>query len=81
VTARPTKRRLLDEILLNPSRFHRSPLDVVRDRRFAATEKLAILDVWKRDAEAAGAGPAALDRIASARAEIQSRSENGEPNA
>jgi hypothetical protein len=81
VTARATKGRLLDDILVNPSRYHRSPLDVVRDRRFANSEKLAILDVWERDAKAAGAGPEALGRIASARAEIEGRREKGDLDA
>ena len=43
-----TRRRLLDDIVQDPTRFHRAPLDVVRDRRFSDDERLAILGAWER---------------------------------
>lgn len=40
------KKKLLDDIRANPGRFYRLPGDVVRDRRFDDSERLAILKAW-----------------------------------
>src|SRR5690348_6657196 len=47
-----TKKKLIDEIKLNPSRYYRVPSDVKRDRRFTDAERLEILAAWERDARA-----------------------------
>jgi hypothetical protein len=41
-----TKRKLLEDIKLGPSRFYRMPADVARDRRFGDEERLEILRAW-----------------------------------
>ena len=43
-----TKETLLEQILRDPRRFYRMPLDVIRDRRLDDTERTAILDGWER---------------------------------
>lgn len=60
-----TKKKLLEDIKLNPARFYRMPGDVLRDRRFADEERLEILRAWK----AAGDGPEIDDIMA----ELESR--------
>ncbi|HXC53963.1 MAG TPA: hypothetical protein VNU97_01585 [Rhizomicrobium sp.] len=44
-----TKKKLLEDIVHDPSRFHRAPFDVVRDRRFNDEERLEILTAWERE--------------------------------
>jgi hypothetical protein len=61
------KKKLLEDIKLNPARFYRLPGDVMRDRRFADAERLEILMAWR-------AGPGSLmSQIETAIAELQSR--------
>jgi hypothetical protein len=43
------KKKLIDEIVQDPTRYHRAPFDVVRDRRFSDEERLAILGAWERE--------------------------------
>jgi len=43
------KKKLLEDIKLNPARFYRLPGDVMRDRRFADAERLEILVAWRAD--------------------------------
>ena len=43
------KRKLLEEIKLNPQRYYRAPSDVNRDRRFSDEERLQILAAWEHD--------------------------------
>ena len=43
-----TKKKLLDDIVQDPTRYHRAPFDVVRDRRFSNDERLQILGAWER---------------------------------
>ncbi len=45
------KKKLLEDIKANPSRFYRLPGDVVRDRRFEDSERLEILRAWLGEAE------------------------------
>jgi hypothetical protein len=47
------KKKLLDDIKTDPSRFYRLAGDVARDRRFDDAERLEILTVWAQTAEAA----------------------------
>ncbi|HJW40562.1 MAG TPA: hypothetical protein VJ476_04945 [Rhizomicrobium sp.] len=44
-----TKKKLIEDIVHEPQRFHRAPLDVVRDRRFSDEERLEILTAWERE--------------------------------
>jgi hypothetical protein len=43
------KKKLLHDIVQDPTRFHRAPFDVVRDRRFSDDERLEILGAWERE--------------------------------
>ena len=43
------KKKLIDDIMQDPTRYHRAPFDVLRDRRFSDAERLEILDAWERD--------------------------------
>ena len=52
-----TKKKLLDDMVLNPARFYRSAGDVLRDRRFGDLERLEILRAW-RDSDSEGADQA-----------------------
>ena len=44
-----TKKKLIEDIVQTPHRFHRAPLDVIRDRRFSDKERLEILGAWERE--------------------------------
>ncbi len=44
-----TKKKLIEDIVQEPLRFHRAPLDVMRDRRFNDEERLEILTAWERE--------------------------------
>lgn len=72
-----TKKRLLEDIVQDPSRFHRAPLDVVRDRRFSDPERLQILSAWEREIRAAdGEGERQrLQLVSDARQEVQRRAD------
>ena len=43
------KKKLLEDIVHDPTRYHRAPFDVVRDRRFSDDERLEILGAWERE--------------------------------
>lgn len=62
------KKKLLEDILRNPARFYRAPGDVLRDRRFADDERVAILKAWQ-ELDDQGRGP----EIGAALAELASR--------
>jgi hypothetical protein len=49
-----TKKKLLDDMLQNPTRFYRVPGDVLRDRRFGDGERLEILRAWRDGQEEHG---------------------------
>ena len=74
-----TKRKLFDEIKLNPKRYYRAPSDVNRDRRFSNEERLQILEAWERDArglpndDSAEVETSQLRQIFDARAEVEKR--------
>jgi hypothetical protein len=61
------KKKLLEDILRNPARFYRVPGDVLRDRRFADSERGAILKAWQEQDEERG------PEIGLALAELESR--------
>ncbi len=46
------KKKLIEDIKINPARFYRMPADVNRDRRFTDEERLEILEAWERDLRA-----------------------------
>ncbi len=45
------RKKLLGDIVQNPTRFYRLPGDVLRDRRFGDAERLEILRAWRDGAE------------------------------
>ena len=71
-----TKKKLIDDIVQAPARFHRAPLDVIRDRRFSDSERLQILSAWERDIRAQdGEGEQyRLQLVSDARSEVERRS-------
>lgn len=44
-----SKKKLIEEIKLNPARYYRVPSDVGRDRRFSNDERLEILAAWEKE--------------------------------
>ncbi|HWD27532.1 MAG TPA: hypothetical protein VG387_10230 [Rhizomicrobium sp.] len=70
-----TKKKLIEDIVQTPLRFHRAPLDVVRDRRFSDRERLEILGAWEREIrEQDGEGETQRLRLVDdARSEIERR--------
>ena len=71
-----TKKKLIEDIVQAPARFHRAPLDVIRDRRFSDSERLQILSAWERDIRAEdGEGEQyRLQLVSDARSEVERRS-------
>ena len=69
------KKKLIEEISQSPMRFHRSPADVVRDRRFNDDERLEILGAWERDIRQADGDDVdlRLQPVIAARREIEAR--------
>jgi hypothetical protein len=63
------KKKLLEDIKLRPMRFYRMPADVLRDRRFADSERLEILRAWAAEADGVLA-----QQIADVMAEMDGRS-------
>jgi hypothetical protein len=49
-----SKKKLLDDMVGNPTRFYRTPGDVLRDRRFGDGERLEILRAWRDRRDAGG---------------------------
>lgn len=78
-----TKKKLIDDIVQEPLRFHRAPLDVVRDRRFSDAERLTILGAWEREIRAQdGEGETQrLQLVSDARTEVQRRVTQGQQGA
>jgi len=46
-----SKKKLFEDIKLNPARIYRMPADVLRDRRFSDAERLQILQAWRGQLE------------------------------
>jgi len=74
-----TKKKLLEDIVQTPSRFHRAPLDVIRDRRFSDAERLQILGAWEREIRAADGEdePQKLKLVSDAIQEVERRNAQG----
>ena len=70
-----TKKKLIEDIVQEPLRFHRAPLDVMRDRRFNDEERLEILTAWEREIrQQDGEGEALrLQLVTAARQELERR--------
>jgi hypothetical protein len=80
-----TKKKLIEDIKLNPARFYRTPSDVNRDRRFSNEERLQILEAWERDARAVScdddseeSDSSRLRQVFDARAELEKRMPSAE---
>ena len=71
------KRKLFEEIKLNPRRYYRAPSDVNRDRRFSDEERLRILAAWELDmrstTDVSESADLRLRQVADARAEVEKR--------
>ncbi len=71
------KRKLFEEIKLNPQRYYRVPSDVNRDRRFSGEERLQILAAWEHDmrstTDESYDANSRLRQVADARAEAEKR--------
>jgi hypothetical protein len=71
------KRKLLEEIKLNPQRYYRAPSDVNRDRRFSDEERLQILAAWEHGmrstTDESENANFRLRQVADARAEVEKR--------
>jgi hypothetical protein len=70
-----TKKKLIDDIVQDPTRFHRAPFDVVRDRRFNDDERLQILGAWEREIREQDGEhvPQRLQLVTNARLEVEKR--------
>lgn len=73
-----SKRKLVEDMKLNPQRFYRAPSDVIRDRRFSDAERLEILEAWEGMADA---GSEEFRQAAEARKEIGQKLSNAESAA
>jgi hypothetical protein len=69
------KKKLLEDIVQDPTRYHRAPFDVVRDRRFSDAERLEILGAWEREIRERDGGEESerLQSVAHARHEVEKR--------
>jgi hypothetical protein len=63
------RKRLIEDILDNPARFYRMPVDVLRDRRFDDLERARILDAWAQAAD-----PVLREKIDESRREVARKS-------
>jgi hypothetical protein len=75
-----TKKKLIEDIKLNPARYYRAPSDVNRDRRFSNEERMEILEAWEREAralsrdeDAPDADSSQLRQVSDARSELEKR--------
>lgn len=73
-----SKRKLVEDMKLNPQRFYRAPTDVIRDRRFSDAERLEILSAWEGMADA---GSEELKQASEARKEVERKQGDNEPAA
>ena len=64
-----TKKKLLQDIMQNPSRIYRLPGDVLRDRRFSDEDRLEILRAWREQ----GAEARVEEDIAALIGEVEER--------
>ncbi|MBV9044974.1 MAG: hypothetical protein JO167_03075 [Alphaproteobacteria bacterium] len=75
------KKKLIDDIVQDPSRFYRAPFDVVRDRRFSDEERLQILGAWEREIREEDGDEEAtrLELVSQARQEVERRTRPAAP--
>jgi hypothetical protein len=64
-----SRKKLFEDIKLNPARIYRTPADVLRDRRFGDAERLQILRAWRERL----ADPADQDVVEAVAAEVERR--------
>jgi hypothetical protein len=62
------RKRLIEDVVENPSRFYRMPTDVLRDRRFDDLERARILDAWAEGVD--GGDPVLREKIEASRREV-----------
>ena len=71
------KRKLFEEIKLNPRRYYRAPSDVNRDRRFSDAERLQILAAWEHgmrsESDESESADSLLRQVVEAKAEVEKR--------
>jgi len=48
------KAKFLQDAKLDPSRYYRSPSDIIRDRRLTNNDRFEILGAWEREARERG---------------------------
>ena len=70
------RKRLIEDVVGNPSRFYRMPVDVLRDRRFDDQERARILDAWAEGAD--NADPALREKIEESRREVARKNSQGD---
>jgi len=62
------KTAFVNDVLEDPTKFYRSPIDVLRDRRLTPDQRVTILEAWvAKDGESPSIGEAlkeARDRMA-----------------
>ncbi|MBL6853985.1 MAG: hypothetical protein ISQ86_11415 [Alphaproteobacteria bacterium] len=65
----------MQDIVQDPTRYHRAPFDIVRDRRFSDDERLEILDAWEREIRERDGDEESecLQRVTQARQEVARR--------
>ena len=58
-----SKKKLFEDIKQKPARIYRAPADVLRDRRFADSERLEILRAWRESEPAPAEIDAAIEEV------------------
>ena len=58
-----SKKKLFEDIKQKPARIYRAPADVLRDRRFADSERLEILRAWRECESAPAEIDAAIEEV------------------
>lgn len=77
------KARFVQDAKLDPSRYYRNPSDVLRDRRLANDDRLAILTAWEQETlgrhemQFAAEEPELLVQIRRVREELERTQEPG----
>jgi hypothetical protein len=62
------KGKFVHDAKLDPSRYYRNPLDIIRDRRLSKEDRLAIVIAWEQSTQqrltaGEGAEPGAEDKL------------------
>jgi hypothetical protein len=69
------RKRLIEDVVENPSRFYRVPIDVLRDRRFDDAERARILDAWAEGVD--DADSVLREKIEESRREVARKTAQG----